>query len=64
MATQTHPASGRPKEAEAPTHYEMSQIPPVADADIQTAYHKAALLHHPDKRRREPRPQSGWYERR
>lgn len=36
-----------------PTHYEVLQIAPTADvASIKVAYHKAALFHHPDKRRR------------
>jgi diphthamide biosynthesis protein 4 len=36
-----------------PTHYEVLQVLPEADVTtIKAAYHKAALLYHPDKRRR------------
>jgi curved DNA-binding protein CbpA len=61
MATATaHPASGNAKKKtrpRPPTHYEVLQVPPVADvATIKAAYKKAALLHHPDKRRRAPQP--------
>ena len=57
MATATvHPASGNGKKKtrqRPPTHYEVLQIPPISDvATIKAAYHKAALLNHPDKRRR------------
>jgi curved DNA-binding protein CbpA len=58
MATATvHPASGTAQKKKTrqrpPTHYELLQISPVADvATIKAAYHKAALLYHPDKRRR------------
>jgi diphthamide biosynthesis protein 4 len=65
MATSTvHPASGKANakkktKQRPPTHYEILQIPPVADvATIKAAYHKAALLYHPDKRRRAPHAQA------
>jgi curved DNA-binding protein CbpA len=62
MVTATvHPASGKTKKTRQrpPTHYEVLQILPVADvATIKAAYHKAALLYHPDKRRRAPQSQA------
>jgi DnaJ-class molecular chaperone len=36
------------------THYEILQVAPQSDPkDIKESYHKSALLHHPDKKRRQ-----------
>jgi curved DNA-binding protein CbpA len=56
MATATAASEKAKKTRQRPpTHYETLHIPTVADvATIKAAYHKAALLYHPDKRRRAP----------